>query len=686
MVRQAAEEKFENIKKDFLEKYKSQINSLTYHKLDIERIKNDNEWIKAFYKHSNENNDKTVAMIHEVLSWRQEFEANNLLVPGKVPFPEELLKRGALFMKNEDINCIPMLHFIVKTHKKDQYPQMHVFKFIAYFFERAYKFNVDDPIVLLFDMTDAGYANLDMEMIKFVVNCLKTYYPGLIDYMIIYQMPFIFNAAWKIIKNWLPPEAVKLIKFVDKKGIKEYIQESQLFVHMGGTDDYKYTYDPKFLLCIKTPKKQLDLEQYKENKLEKQKARQAALSEKSQEIFNDPKPQQIIQSAQQIESKMSEVSAVSVLQKQASVVLEQKLEETINATVLEKSSNEKTDPESSSSTIQEFQEKSPKKSNGTLISLDPLPEKSNHENTITTTLLSISPGEELLFKVTDLKSDITEYIKLTNNTTSTSLAYKIKITSPDKFRVKPGTGIIQPSTSVQIMINFLKEYHNSSSNHRDKFLILWTQVDDKVRANELNDFWKQVTGSKANINEHKVKCIISRSNESTTNDEFTATKNTIVPSISYDSNSSLNPLNQSNDKLYSLNKHVEENKNDSVLNRSESKTKLKKIANKPDENIGFVNTASKNFASKNEKLAAKFGIVEDPATLNTNNINMKLHHIETDIADVISNQQRITKQISAIIYLVYFLILINLIQMLFQSNFFTGIIEPYIDHLLFKSP
>jgi hypothetical protein len=53
--------------------------------------------------------------------------------------------------------------------------------------------------------------------------------------MIIFQMPFIFNAAWKIIKNWLPPESVKLIKFVDKKSIKEYVQESQLFVHMGGT-------------------------------------------------------------------------------------------------------------------------------------------------------------------------------------------------------------------------------------------------------------------------------------------------------------------------------------------------------------------------------------------------------------------------------------------------------------------
>ena len=69
---------------------------------------------------------------------------------------------------------------MVKTHKKDQYSHAHVCKFIAFFFERVYKFNIDDPIVLLFDMSDAGYSNLDMDMIRFVVNCLKTYYPGLI--------------------------------------------------------------------------------------------------------------------------------------------------------------------------------------------------------------------------------------------------------------------------------------------------------------------------------------------------------------------------------------------------------------------------------------------------------------------------------------------------------------------------
>lgn len=95
-----------------------------------------------------------------------------------------------------------MLHFVVKLHKKDQFPHNQICKFIAYFFEKAYKFNVDDPIVLMFDMSDAGYSNLDMDMIKFVVSCLKSYYPGLIDYMIIYQMPFIFNGKIAHVLIW----------------------------------------------------------------------------------------------------------------------------------------------------------------------------------------------------------------------------------------------------------------------------------------------------------------------------------------------------------------------------------------------------------------------------------------------------------------------------------------------------
>lgn len=52
------------------------------------------------------------------------------------------------------------MHFVVKNHRKDACSQAELFRFISYFFEKAYKFNAEDPIVLVFDMSDAGYANL----------------------------------------------------------------------------------------------------------------------------------------------------------------------------------------------------------------------------------------------------------------------------------------------------------------------------------------------------------------------------------------------------------------------------------------------------------------------------------------------------------------------------------------------
>ena len=34
-------------------------------------------------------------------------------------------------------------------------------------------------------------------MTKFVMNCLKTYYAGLIEYLIVFDMPFLFNGKQK---------------------------------------------------------------------------------------------------------------------------------------------------------------------------------------------------------------------------------------------------------------------------------------------------------------------------------------------------------------------------------------------------------------------------------------------------------------------------------------------------------
>lgn len=47
-----------------------------YHKSDLDRLRRDNQWIKAFYKYSQESQEKAVNMLDEVLAWRNEFGSN----------------------------------------------------------------------------------------------------------------------------------------------------------------------------------------------------------------------------------------------------------------------------------------------------------------------------------------------------------------------------------------------------------------------------------------------------------------------------------------------------------------------------------------------------------------------------------------------------------------------------------
>ncbi len=77
-------------------------------------MKSTNEWIKAFYRHANEDVENAISLVDEVLTWRKNSDINSLLLPGKLPVSEELFKKGLIFVKNEDINCIPMSKFKLK--------------------------------------------------------------------------------------------------------------------------------------------------------------------------------------------------------------------------------------------------------------------------------------------------------------------------------------------------------------------------------------------------------------------------------------------------------------------------------------------------------------------------------------------------------------------------------------------
>lgn len=44
-----------------------------------------------------------------------------------------------------------------------------------------------------------------------------------------------FKAAFKIVKGWLGPDAISMLKFTNKSDVQEYINGEYLPPHMGGT-------------------------------------------------------------------------------------------------------------------------------------------------------------------------------------------------------------------------------------------------------------------------------------------------------------------------------------------------------------------------------------------------------------------------------------------------------------------
>ena len=55
----------------------------------------------------------------------------------------------------------------------------------------------------------------------------------------------VVSAAFKAIKGWLPPAAVKKIKFLTKTNMHEYVSDENRLEEWGGTDPWQYVWEPE---------------------------------------------------------------------------------------------------------------------------------------------------------------------------------------------------------------------------------------------------------------------------------------------------------------------------------------------------------------------------------------------------------------------------------------------------------
>lgn len=86
-------------------------------------------------------------------------------------------------------------------------------------------------------------------------------------------------------------------------------------------------------------------------------------------------------------------------------------------------------------------------------------------------------------------SEVTSSILLKNDDTQ-SISFKIKTTSPEKFRVRPSFGTLAPGANTAVSVVLLPGYLIQSIQ-RDKFLVMSIPIEHtEMTQQEINDLWK----------------------------------------------------------------------------------------------------------------------------------------------------------------------------------------------------
>ncbi|CAL4059292.1 unnamed protein product, partial [Meganyctiphanes norvegica] len=213
-----------------------------YNEQDIQRVNTDEKYMRRFLLHQQHNHEKALRMAINVLKWRKENDLNGITQDS---IPIDFFKAGVLYIHNRDKDGAKMLILQASKYVKGVYDPEHQKKYLIYLLEKLDREEKGERITLFFDMKDIGMNNMDMEFIQYLIQVLSDFYPYFLNYIIVFKLPWIMNAVWRVVQGLLPAEASQIIKFLDENNLSEYVRPDQSLKSWGGLDDFVYTYNEK---------------------------------------------------------------------------------------------------------------------------------------------------------------------------------------------------------------------------------------------------------------------------------------------------------------------------------------------------------------------------------------------------------------------------------------------------------
>ncbi|CAG2162973.1 unnamed protein product [Oppiella nova] len=439
------------VRQRFLEDYTN--NPDVYNEEDVERIRTNDWYVKRFLLARRRNVDEAYEMLRNTIRWRQEFGLPTMI---DTDFPTEFYKVGGLFQYERDLSGNVVIYLRIRMHRKIAEMSDPIKRFLMHIVDKTDRQVDGNGMVIVFDCSGAGYSNMDLDFLTFLITAGNSYFPVGLKYILVYELSWLLNAFRRIAMSLIPQTFLPLIKFADKSDITNYISLDNLPDFMGGTCKRNYRYIPKGCPTV---------------------ADIAAKNGYTQEDIDRILPI--------FEPLLAEADK-AIADNNYLDTIDNNEEITIGSIEM----NEKIE------------------SNGTISeNLVPINKTNSKPN-----ILGLFPNDLMHF-IYESHSQTYETNILLQNLCETPIAYKIQSNNPNNYNVSPRLGIIMFGASLRCNIQLI-----SGRRHhpKDKFLIIALPINDhKLNVNQFARLWKD---NKESIISYKLLTNMNEKNNHLGND------------------------------------------------------------------------------------------------------------------------------------------------------------------------
>ena len=214
---------------------------------DLNLIQNDPNFVKNFVLQeyyiatdpSFPSNTAIYQNVLKALEFRHEYHIHDLTARD---IPPLVLRAGFCYTHGVDKQGNSISYLIVRKNSKSPELKKASKLYAAYLVYRHMLLCPDQLMTLLIDCTGAGLSNMDLDLIRFLINLFRYYFPLRLGWMLVHNMPWVLTATWNLVKRWLPPKSRDRIVFTSPTDISIYVSADQLLAEYGGNMVWKYQY------------------------------------------------------------------------------------------------------------------------------------------------------------------------------------------------------------------------------------------------------------------------------------------------------------------------------------------------------------------------------------------------------------------------------------------------------------